>query len=157
MADLLAIDAGFQHFGWSVFSQGSLVEADLGTNETLEFSLGVQPPNFEKVLSEIILSNQWSSPLAVIEYPKNRISTPNVDSLLKLAASCGAYTALLQAAGFSVEWVLPHEWKGHVPKQVMCKRILDKLETHEYSKVRRLKNHNVLDAVGVGLWKLKRL
>lgn len=153
-ADLLAIDSGFREYGWAAFFEGTLVAADLGQNEG---SAPRQPVSFADTFVEILSRFDWISPKAVIEFPKNRISTPNVDALLKLASSCGAYTSLLQAAGFEVEWVYPHEWKGHVPKHIMCKRVLDKISEKEYAAMERRGNHNVLDAIGVGLWKSQRL
>ena len=153
-ADLLTIDSGFREYGWAVFSKGQLIAADLGRNEG---GPPRQPVSFADTFVEILSRFSWESPKAVIEFPKNRISTPNVDALLKLASSCGAYTSLLQAAGFEVKWVYPHEWKGHVPKQIMCKRILDKISEKEYPAINRRGNHNVLDAIGVGLWESQRL
>lgn len=56
------------------------------------------------------------------------------------------------------ELVKPRQWKGQVPKAVMTKRILSKLTDAELAVLGDLKsNHNVVDAVGIGLWKLGRL
>jgi len=148
--NLLAIDSGFRYFGWAVFEDGLLKGADLGRNATGE------PPNFLSLV-DVLRSYSWRDAVAVIEFPHFRSSTPNVDSLLKLAAGCGAYTALLQASRFSVEWVKPSSWKGSVPKAIMCRRIVDKLSEEEYSMINKPLDHNVLDAVGVGLWKAQRL
>tara|TARA_Y100000592_G_scaffold75329_1_gene117632 strand:- start:1335 stop:1808 length:474 start_codon:yes stop_codon:yes gene_type:complete len=153
-ADLLSIDSGFREFGWAAFFGGELVCAGLGINAG---GPPRQPVNFADTFVPILERFEWNSAKAVIEFPKNRISTQNVDALLKLASSCGAFTSLLQAAGFEVEWVYPHEWKGMVPKHIMCKRILDKVTPSEYDVIDRPRNHNVLDAVGVGLWKSQRL
>lgn len=50
--------------------------------------------------------------------------------------------------------VLPRQWKGTTPKPIHNERTLRALTTTE----RRLapKNHNVLDAIGLGLWEFQR-
>lgn len=54
----------------------------------------------------------------------------------------------------------PRDWKGQVPKEVMTKRIgasLTDLERKVILPCRKDLMHNVLDAVGIGLWHLSRL
>ena len=56
-------------------------------------------------------------------------------------------------------------WKGQTPKEQMRKRILGDAEFNIQPKLSPAElrilgdnpNHNVLDAVGIGLWVLKRL
>lgn len=156
-ADLLAIDPGYRYFGYSLFEGPAITKAGLCTaekSEDWERWTG-QPPNFLS-LAEIILNTEWSRKLAVIEFPKVHRDTPNSDSIVRLAAACGAYTGLLQASGFQVEWVEPRAWKGTVPKDIMYKRILAKVPKLEYSRIERIHDHNVIDAVGIGLWKIKK-
>lgn len=114
-----------------------------------------QPPQFLH-LAEIILATDWERRHAIIEFPKVHRDTPNAESIVKLAAACGAYTALLQAADFYVEWVEPRAWKGTVPKDIMYKRILAKVPKDQYANIERVHDHNVIDAVGIGLWKIKK-
>lgn len=45
---------------------------------------------------------------------------------------------------------LPREWKGQVPKVVHNQRVLNALSHVEREKI--VHNHNVIDAVGIGLW-----
>jgi hypothetical protein len=54
------------------------------------------------------------------------------------------------------ETVLVNVWKGSVPKEIMNRRVLERLTAEELSRL-TTKNHNVLDAVGIGLWALGRL
>jgi hypothetical protein len=115
-----------------------------------------QPPNFCS-LAKVIEGYDWLSKVAVIEFPIIHKTTPNPNDIVKLASASGAYTALLQNAGFFVEWVEPRSWKGTVPKKIMVKRIIAKLSEEEYANINHSKNHNLIDAVGVGLWKIKRL
>ena len=159
-AEILSIDSGFRYFGYAVLTQDEILGAGLATNEqpsdTPSWPKSSFPPNF---LSLAYLLNDfvWAErPVALIEFPQVHRDTPNPNDILKLSAACGAYTSLLQAAGFSVQWVSPREWKGNVPKSIMFKRILAKVREEEYPRIDNPKNHNVIDAVGIGLWRIKR-
>lgn len=58
------------------------------------------------------------------------------------------------------QMVYPRTWKGNVPKEVMLNRIMSKLTEAEKKllpKLPKTKLHNVIDAIGIGLWKLERL
>lgn len=114
-----------------------------------------QPPSFTEI-ADLILNTEWETRHAVIEFPKVHRDTPNAESIVRLAAACGAYTALLQAAGFYTEWVEPRAWKGTVPKDIMYKRILAKIPESQYANIERIHDHNVIDAVGIGLWKIRK-
>jgi hypothetical protein len=70
--------------------------------------------------------------------------------------------------------VFPHQWKGNRPKKVHCLYILSLLLPQEklvlerdlkksfevikaeISQEKSTKTHNAIDAIGIGLWKLKR-
>jgi len=52
--------------------------------------------------------------------------------------------------------VYPDEWKGQVPKKIMNERVWARLSSEEQENVTK-KDHNVLDAVGIGLHQLGRL
>lgn len=93
---------------------------------------------------------------AIIEYPVFRKSTQNPESIIKLSCAVGAYTSILQTAGFDVAWVKPLTWKGTVPKHIFCNRILSKL-TEKEKLLFNIKDHNIVDAVGIGLWAKRRL
>jgi len=55
----------------------------------------------------------------------------------------------------SITHVPPSRWKAQVPKALMCTRVLDRLTDDERALVPG--NHNVLDAVGIGLFSLGRM
>ena len=52
------------------------------------------------------------------------------------------------------ELVHPRVWKGQRPKDVDNRWTLSQLDADELAVAG--KNHNVLDAIGLGLWRLKR-
>lgn len=90
-------------------------------------------------------------------YPGSSQQKGDLNDLLNLAAIVGRCEALY--GSMCRERVFPAQWKGQVPKKIMTARILSKL-----SKVERdcivhagAKDHNIIDAIGIGLWKLGRL
>lgn len=156
--DLLTIDPGYRYVAVAEFSNRELKFGDmLESSACSEWSkISIQPPDFS-YFRNYINSKVWEQKRAIIEYPIILKSTPNTEDILKLTAACGAYTAILQSEGFKVVWVRPRQWKGTVPKEIMLKRIVDRLAESEYSVIANTANHNILDAVGIGLWQLKRL
>jgi len=156
-ANLLCIDPGFRYFGFAVFGEDStLVHAGLSKTKKDQWEAwSGQPPSFLNI-AYLLDNYEWLERRAVIEIPKVHRDTPNTEAITKLSAACGAYTAILQAAGFCVEWVEPRVWKGTTPKDVMFNRIIAKLSEEEYTYIDKPKDHNVVDAIGVGLWKIKR-
>lgn len=156
-ASLLTIDPGFRYFAFAVFSDRHLHLADLvKASKADEWEVWTrQPPDFMEI-RDVVSQFDWAQRAAVIEFPQVHRDTPNPNDIVKLAAACGAYTAILQSLGFSVSWVAPSDWKGTVPKDIMFRRILAKVTSDEYTRIKKPKDHNVVDAVGIGLWHLNR-
>lgn len=87
------------------------------------------------------------------------------NDLMPLAVEVGwfeAFASLLWRNCTCVQ-VTPRAWKGQVPKRVCNQRTLNKLTAQELNTlnnqlvgVSESKKHNVLDAIGIGLWFLKR-
>ena len=68
--------------------------------------------------------------------------------------------AAIGSTQLDFETVQPSTWKGTVPKKIFLERILKCLTDEERQRLPKLpasKLHNVIDAVGIGLWKLGRL
>lgn len=131
---LLAIDPG-THQGWAHFESGRLVACGLGAAPDMVC---------QKVIIELP------------EYrPGSRVS-PN--DLISLAVKVG----LAAARHYDVvEFVKPSKWKGSVPKEIHGRRIVAKLDADEVyelglAKCPGSKLNNIVDAVGLGLWWLKR-
>lgn len=94
-----------------------------------------------------------------VVYPHSRKVNP--DDLLKLMGLVGEWKNYLESMGCRVEYVEPRQWKGTVPKPVHNRRTIGLLTPGELAilpKRPRAKDydHNMLDAIGLGLWKLKR-
>lgn len=102
---------------------------------------------------------------AVIEKPQvypNHPVPPN--DLITLAIQVGRYAELSWINGRGVGLVLPHEWKGNLPKDVCHARILQKLSPSELEVIAKAREiisksyqHNMLDAIGIGLYSFRKV
>lgn len=101
--------------------------------------------------------------LIVVEYPEQYSHTPAPRSSVQgLACTGGGIVSMLKKDSNKVEFVLPKTWKGQVPKDIMLNRIVAKLSDTEKQILEsknyiKSKKHNVIDAIGLGLFKLNRL
>ncbi len=133
---LVAIDPGADT-GWAAFDDGHLVQVGLGIPH-----LGGD---------------------VIIELPQIYTrSKADPNDLITLAVKVGQLKADAERAGCKVYLVHPHTWKGNAPKAVMGKRIVSRLDDAELEVLARVKcaaskRHNVVDAVGIALWRLGRL
>lgn len=94
-------------------------------------------------------------------YPRSK-ARPN--DIVKLATDAGEWAGMYRACGVERHYVEPAEWKGQAPKDVHHARVWSKLTDDERDVVNEAvrgiapsKRHNVLDAVGLGLFVAKRL
>jgi hypothetical protein len=95
----------------------------------------------------------------VIEIPRIYLGKGKGDlnDLIDLAVLAGGLSTL----GTSAYFVTPSEWKGQTPKDVMAVRVRAKLTPQELALFNACDcpaslRHNVLDAIGIGLWKIGR-
>ncbi len=88
-------------------------------------------------------------------YPGSGQQKGDLNDLLNLATVVGYAEAHFKQA----ERVYPATWKGQVPKKIMTARILASLTVAERARIQSAgaKTHNIVDAIGIGLWKLGRL
>lgn len=140
--NLLAIDPG-KNTGWARFGNSKL------------FAAGKGDPRKEAVASTL--------DLVLIEVPRWYPRERGVDTndLLDLSVLAGRYAGHYETDLVPVELVYPRSWKGTVPWQICNERVLAELTEVEKSFLPRRPrkkdvSHDVLDAVGLGLWKLGR-
>ncbi len=96
----------------------------------------------------------------IIEKPmvyRARLSRGNPNDLITLAIGVGEYKEFFQSRGATVKMVLPHEWKGSVPKDAHNKRVIQELGPSDLAVLEsafhvtaKSKWHNVVDAVALG-------
>lgn len=163
---IISIDPGLHACGLAIFHEKTkqLVHAELVKNVT------------SKDLAELIFHMGWRVQNAledtgleglghiyVIELPqvyRGSLQKGDPNDLVALGAVVGSILALCETDRPRVLYK-PREWKGQVPKDIMVKRIISKLSDDEKARavLPRAKSlsHNVWDAVGIGLFYLKRL
>jgi hypothetical protein len=144
---LLAIDPGVCT-GWALYDNGRLFNCGVGEDLDLE----------------------WCREFAhspIVECPKLRPwGEKNPNAILTLARTAGEWGGRI---GGVVEYVLPNDWKGVLSKDEAGARIWAKLDDaekgivdHAFAAARGRnglapsKRHNVIDAIGIGLWKCRR-
>jgi hypothetical protein len=132
--DLLAIDPGTST-GWAVFGYpGALAGLR---------ACGLGDPPVEGAGRVVIELPQV--------YPRQQVPPNDLIALAFLAGRCAG-----RARG-AVSTVLPHQWKGNMPKEVCAARVRAALSPEERAVVDACdvpdkQRHNVLDAVGIGLF-----
>lgn len=148
---LIAIDPG-KTSGFAAYMGGKLIEACAIKEQAL----------LARAAANSSLPGCFSSrPIFVCELPvvyKSR-NVPASD-LINLAVLVGDLRGLFRAKGFETVLVKPRTWKGTVPKEIHNRRVLRELTQEEKAILpkrprARDYDHNMIDAVGLGLWFLK--
>ena len=150
MTTLVAIDPGAKHLGWARFDGGVLVSCGLSKARTP----GAHADNVRHAIS------WWPVDIVIVEQMSPR-DLPNEADLLRVTET-GCYVAgELQPRTFRL--VPARTWKGSVPKDIHHRRVRAKLSTVEIARLERglegvapRLQHNVLDAVGIGLFGVGR-
>jgi hypothetical protein len=142
----LSIDPGTKEMGWALWEDNELQMCGLARGTNWVESV--------KALPKFSIIK-----LTIEDQQIYRRSSINAHSLLAVARVVGAVVAYYDFPQCVL--VPPAKWKGQVPKDVCNRRTLAKLTDDELHQVTiapcppSLK-HNLLDAVGIGLWANKR-
>lgn len=150
MTRVLSFDPATRHVGWAQLEDGRLARCGLA-REPIEVEL-------------VQLSSELRRDLVVVEVPQvyqQRSWKGDPNDLIDVAVVAGRIAQEF-GDGAEVRLVRPHAWKGSVPKDVMLRRIENRLDDRERSVLHAAKApasllHNVVDAVGIGLWAIGRL
>jgi hypothetical protein len=140
---ILAIDPSKpgNHTGWAQFTGGLLVACGL----------------HELVCADP--SKVAGADIVVIElpqiYPGVRNEDPN--DLISVARAVGQWEQEAARQGAQTCLVRPREWKGQTPKAIHGQRTRERLSSLEAVLVPPGTRHDVIDAIGLGLWYLGRL
>jgi hypothetical protein len=154
MTSLLAIDPGVHACGVAYFVDGKLIRA------------GYVKSDKKSAASASNMANEirtWALSMSVddcvVELPQvydRRHSKGDPNDLIALATICGAISCQFPR----VRFVLPKEWGGQVRKEIKNARAWAKLTTEEQGRVNfpsaKSLRHNVLDAVGIGIFAIGR-
>lgn len=147
MTTLISIDPGKRSIAFAIWQHAGLQACGLARNQAKDFAEGIRPM-VQEVADELMMIPDH----VVVElpriYPTDRGKRPN--DLIDLATVAGACTILGQA-----EFVHPHQWKGQLPKSICTARTEATLNERELLLV-TTRDHNVMDAIGIGLWWLRK-
>lgn len=92
-------------------------------------------------------------------YPGSNSKKGDLNDLIDLALAAGRIAGMNDSA--TVEMIYPADWKRQVPKEQMVERIKGFLTPEEFKRVElptaKGKQHNVWDAVGIGLFAVGRM
>lgn len=148
---MIAFDPGTVT-GWAVFLDGKLSSAD-----TLKKGDLHEVPWIELLPAIVVIEKP-------VVYVRGRGSKGDPNEIVELGVwageLCGVMKERTRYRTDSV-YVTPRRWKGTVPKEIGNERTLEQLEPDELELLPRRPrakdfDHNMLDAVGLGLWQLQR-
>jgi hypothetical protein len=165
---LVSIDPGTEETGIALYRDGKLADVDVlrvkrsvGNRE--QRSSGMGRLAVDQVRAWCGPGGGGTGVRVVLEYPQvyrhGAGAEVDPDDVLSLVLVLGHVWGTFHGVnGNTLELVRPATWKGQVPKRIMNNRIVGTLSPAEqqlvHDKVRS--NHNALDAVGIGLWALRR-
>lgn len=151
---LLAVDPGKLVCGAALFEDGVLYHAALLKAEsTAQLAWSVVDWGGKTALFE-------PDYLVVEGQQVYRFGGSDPNDLLPLAFLAGCVAGRMSRSPLVMP--KPREWKGSLKKEVFAARIVDALAPAEKAVLDSVKcakslKHNVIDAVGLGLWALGRL
>ncbi len=176
MTRLAAVDPGVHGCGVAIFDGGTLIEAHYtcpsrNPFHKSEHACGLVTPGIPDIQGrgnyarahctarEALAAMGWVDDLIVehmFKYPG--MDKINVNDLLDVQT----VAAMVAASHSSAISVYPPQWKGNVPKKIMTERIKKLLTPKERAILDagdwpKSLEHNVVDAIGIGLWRLGRL
>ena len=149
---ILCIDPG-KDSGWALFEDGLLVACGL-LKVTAEDATQYKALAFGMPILDYCIVER-----PVIYPGRNQIASAN--NIITLALTAGAAMAYCGIRAGHQVYVEPRKWKGQRPKDVDNRRTINLLSSEErkivgQSGVPETMLNNTLDAIGIGLWYLKR-
>jgi len=163
MSRLLAIDPSLRGTGWALFENTNLTRCGVigGPSQNTRIQcvrdLWVDLTAFIQDDSGTLLRPDE----VVLEfpriYPKGRGASDHIDpnDLLWVAAAAGALCTLGPSSTY-----YPSDWKGQSKKEKTLRIVLQACTPAERAvieSVQGAKRHNAVDAVGIGMYHLKRI
>lgn len=157
--NFVAIDPGLRGCGVAVFRNGRVKEAVYVESQERK----ARGADCFVAMADEVYRWRWercAKGYTIVELPQvytSKHQKGDQDDILQLAGVVGA---ICQCNGGDVQTVRPREWKGTVAKEVMATRIVSRLDEAERAAIVRKSaalDHNIIDAIGIGLWYLGRL
>lgn len=142
---LLAIDPGADS-GWALFFKGVLISCGLGGDPAPMPTLRADGTALDLVIVE-----------HPVIYPNGKTANPN--DIVKVAISAGEWMGRYDGMARERRYVVPRDWKGTLDPDICNARTKARLDDGEKQVVEdalrdvpKKKQHNVLDAIGIGLF-----
>ena len=150
---LLAVDPGVRAQGWALFVGDRLTQCGLASVET--------QPLLHDALLELhnALGNVDKLVVEIPQVYQQRHLKGDPNDLIDVAVSVGMVVATMPHK--ELKLVRPRDWKGTCPKKIHNQRVLALLTEKENSVLNTCGvipslRHNVIDAIGIGQWALRR-
>ena len=142
----LSIDPGTKDMGWALWEDNELSMCGLARGKNWLETVQALP---KFTLKKLTIEDQQIY----------RRSPINAHSLLAVARVVGAVIAYYDFVPHAI--VSPAKWKGQLPKEVCNRRTLSKLtdlelRQFEIAPCPASLKHNLIDAIGIGLWASRR-
>lgn len=137
------VDPGKWGIGYAIWGMGVLEYADFyrGTRYSMAQLIRTYSPTFGVIEKPMV-------------YPLGtRGAGDDPNDLIEVALTVGAVMSVAE----STITAYPRDWKGTVPKEIHNKRVLAALTDKDKALIERVPSglrHNVIDAIGLGLWTL---
>jgi len=147
---IVCIDPGTQCAGFATFSESDKGMLSCGVFRGKDWmDTAGRVPDFGQV-AKLVIEDPRVYPITNVD--------PN--NLMTLAKAVGAIVANVKA--LHTKLVTPSRWKKSVPKKIHQKRILRAMSQSETQLLEnclcpKSLQHNVVDAIGIGLWELRRM
>lgn len=164
---LISFDPGLREAGLAVFQDGTLAFATLvraqgkerGGKAWKEMGLSVFRTLNAHFPYALVREGRFVSEIPQV-YREGKSANVDPEDLTNLTGVVGAVIGFLDPA--EVETCVPAQWKGQVPKEIHNRRIISTLTPNEKAVLDAIKcpaslKHNVVDAVGIGLFALGRM
>ena len=160
---VIAVDPGLRGCGLAYVVDGGLRLARYVESTERTERGGVAWSAMAWALAHVVRGLGIGWDIGVIENPKQyegAAHAANREDISELSAVAGAVSVILSVGGQSIVSPLPSEWKRQVDKKVHNARVLERLTADEVAAVTwpiGSLRHNVIDAIGLGLWHCGRM
>lgn len=154
---IVNVDPGKKMAGVAVFEDRKFSSAWLARGRNwLDTAIVIIDELGRRYSEEVLASAHWVIELPQIYTQDKLRGDPN--DLVSLVLVVGALGAMIGDQN-RITTYLPRQWGGTVPKDIKNKRVQKKLSDEELSRVElpaKSYQHNVWDAIGIGMYHVRR-
>lgn len=159
-SNVVAVDPGIAGCGVAYASRGVLIRALYVRNVPRVRHPAERCERMGREVRDAVHALGVRRPRLVLEWPQVRTAGKGRGDPNDLLLLAGVDAAIVTYLPGEVTCVVPREWKGTIPPDVLISRVQDRLSEEERARVTlptKSLAHNVWDAVGIALWVVGRL